>query len=391
MPAALRPLVLVLAIVSVVGSMGQTSASSITRAATDTPRVVVHADAVSNNDPYLGSDSWQLKNSRLPDAWSLSSGNPSIVIAVLDSGVDRSHEDLGALVPGRDFVNDDANPVDDNGHGTAVAGIIAAQEGNGKGTAGICPKCRIMPVKVLGADNSGSWSDVAAGVIWATEHGARVINMSFGLSTGSRSIAKAVRYAEDHNVVVVASSGNADSAAPEYPASYPGVVSVGAVDEHGTRYSPSNGNVPSGKWGSNYGSWVDVDAPGCVNSTAPGDNYTYFCGTSASAPFVAGLAGLALSYVPDASAAQVVDAIESTAQKAEAGNSAHGLIDARAALTTLRSLSRKSALAAHTALETNGNAALVSRVQPPGIPTARLFFGDETVAIDQESRAPWAR
>jgi len=181
-------------------------------------------------------------------------------------------------------------------------------------------------------------------VIWATDHGARVINMSLGLPSGSRSIAAAVSYAVSHNVVVVASSGNENSSTPDYPAAYPGVLSVGAVDETGTRYSTSNGNVRYGKWGSNYGSWVGVDAPGCVNSTWPASssnpsgNYTYFCGTSAAAPFVAGLAGLALSYVPTASAAEVVNAIESTARQTEDKNSAHGLINATAALTALASL-----------------------------------------------------
>jgi PKD repeat protein len=201
-----------------------------------------------------------------------------------------------------------------------------------------------MPVKVLGADNSGTWSDVAAGVIWATNRGARVINMSLGLPRGSRSIADAVSYAESHNVVVVAAAGNENSSAPDYPAAYPGVLSVGAVDETSTRYSIVNGNVGSEKWGSNYGPWLALDAPGCVNSTwpasptQPSGGYTYFCGSSAAAPFVAGLAGLALSYVPSASAVEVANAIESTAKQTADHNSSHGLIDAGAALTALAAL-----------------------------------------------------
>ena len=413
MPAALRSLALFLAIVPVVGSACQASASSPARATTVTARVLVrfddHTSAAAQNaalarvgarrlgtigqleiavvgipgraaktairklraspivayierdglvrgagvvtrDPYLNAAFWQLGNPGVPGAWSLSTGNSSIVIAVLDSGVDRRHEDLGAFAPGHNFVDGGANTSDSNGHGTAVAGIIAAQGENGKGIAGVCGKCRIMPVKVLGADNSGAWSDVAAGVIWATKHGARVINMSLGLPRGSRSIAAAVSYAESHNVVVVASSGNQNSSAPDYPAAYPGVLSVGAVDETGTRYSAANNNVRSAKWGSNFGSWVDVDAPGCVNSTWHASSsrsrggYTYFCGTSAAAPFVAGLAGLALSYVPTASASDVVNAIESTAHQTEDKNSAHGLIDAKAALTALGSLPTKSAV-----------------------------------------------
>lgn len=305
----------------------------------------VHAAAVTVDDPLLNNAYWQIANPGLPDAWSLSTGSAGTVVAVLDSGVARGQEDLGTLVPGYNFVAGNQNTADDNGHGTAVAGIIAAQGGNGKGVAGVCWKCSIMPVKVLGADNSGSWDDVAAGVVWATDHGASVINMSLGLPSGSQSIAKAVSYAEARGVVVVASAGNENSSARDYPAGYPGVISVGAVDEKGERYSISNGNTFAGKeWGSNYGSWVQVDAPGCVNSTwpassaHPGGAYVYFCGTSASAPFVSGLAGLARSYVPSASAVEIAQAIETTARQTADQNSAHGLIDAPAALQTLSAL-----------------------------------------------------
>ncbi len=450
MRIAFRSLVLVLAIAPVIGSVGQASASSSTQASTGTTRVLVRfdahtsaaaqnavlaragaqrlntvgqlgiavvgvpaqaenaairklgaspivayierdgrvrADGVSTDDPYLNEAFWPLANPRFPDAWSLSTGSASIVVAVLDSGVDRSHEDLGAFVPGHNFVDGGTNTSDDNGHGTAVTGTIAAQSGNGKGIAGVCSQCRIMPVKVLGADNSGTWSDVAAGVIWATKHGARVINMSLGLPQGSRSIADAVSYAASHNVVVIASSGNESSSAPEYPAAYPGVLSVGAVDERGIRYSTSNGNVRYGKWGSNYGSWVDVDAPGCANSTWPANsshpsgNYTYFCGTSAAAPFVSGLAGLALSYVPTASAAEVVSIIESTAHQTADKNSAHGLIDAKAALTTLASLPPGSTVS-FTPNTISGTAPLTIRFANTSTQTGSYSwsFGDGTTS-----------
>ena len=335
------------------------------------PDGVVRADAITVNDPYLGTGYWQLINPRLADAWSLSTGKASAVIAVLDTGVDRGHEDFGAFVPGHNFVNGGTKTVDNNGHGTAVAGIIAAQGGNGKGIAGVCWECRIMPVKVLGADTSGTWSNVAAGVVWATKHGAKVINMSFGLPTGSRSIATAVKYAKSRKVVLVAAAGNGDSSAREYPAAYPGVLSVGAVDETSTRYSTSNSNTGVGKWGSNYGSWVDVDAPGCVNTTWPRSSahprgaYTYFCGTSAAAPFVAGLAGLALSYAPSASATQVADAITSTAHQTEDRNSAHGLIDAPATLESLASLPLTSAVSSSGATSAKISAHLTKKAFKP--------------------------
>jgi subtilisin family serine protease len=308
----------------------------------------VRADDVTTNDPYLNTSSWQIAQPKFPAAWSMTTGSSSTIVAVLDSGVDSGHEDFGMFVTGHNFVDGGSNTTDDNGHGTAVAGIIAAQGNNGKGVAGVCWRCRIMPVKVLGADNTGTWGDVADGVIWATDHGAKVINMSLGLPTGSRSIADAVRYAEKRNVVVVASSGNENSSAPDYPAAYAGVISVGAVDETGTRYSVSNGNIPGGNWGSNYGPWVAVDAPGCANSTWPANSahpsgqYTYFCGTSAAAPFVSGLAGLALSYVPSASATETVEAVESAAHQTSDSNSAHGLIDAPGALRAVAAMPEMS-------------------------------------------------
>jgi subtilisin family serine protease len=301
----------------------------------------VRADEVTADDPYLNSSYWQITEPQLPAAWSMSTGSSRTVVAVLDSGVDTGHEDLGEFVPGHNFVGGGTDTNDDNGHGTAVTGIIAGQGNNGKGIAGVCWGCRIMPVKVLGADNTGAWSDVADGVIWATDHGANVLNLSLGLPSGSRSIADAVRYAEDHNVVVVASAGNEGSSARDYPAGYAGVLSVGAVDETGTRYSTENGNVSGGDWGSNFGPWVMVAAPGCANSTWPANaahprgRYIYFCGTSVAAPFVSGLAGLARSYAPSASATDVVDAIESTARQTSDHNSAHGIINAAATLQAL--------------------------------------------------------
>ncbi len=301
------------------------------------PTAQVLADGLAVNDPYLGTESWQFAIPRFPEAWEVGTGSASTVIAVLDTGIDRNHEDLGSVAQGYDFVNSDADPADDNGHGTAVAGIIAAQGANARGSAGVCWNCTIMPVKVLGADNSGTWTDVAEGIEWAIDQGAQVINMSFGLPTGSPVVAAAVRHARESGVILVASAGNGDSSSPSYPAAYEGVVSAAAVDESGSRYSASNGNVDGGGWGSNYGSWVDVDAPGCVASTWPGNRYTYFCGTSAAAPFVSGLAGLALSRTPTASPDAITDAVLSAARQGGA-SSAHGLIDAPATLDAIEAL-----------------------------------------------------
>ncbi len=310
---------------------------------------LVHADAVTVNDPYLDSTSWELANPGFPDAWSLTTGSPNTVVAVLDSGVQPNHPDLGTLAAGYDFVNSDSDPSDDNGHGTAVAGIIAGLGNNGLGIVGTCWQCKIMPVKVLDSKGTGTDSAIASGIIWAVDNGAGVINLSLGGSSSSQTVADAVSYAQNHGVVVVASAGNdSEWQVPMYPAAYPGVISVGAVDDLGEYYL----------W-SNWGSWVMVDAPGCTNTTHlsdpvrpdslyynlgdPGDSYyeipSEFCGTSAAAPFVAGLAGLARSYNPSASALSVVNAIEQTANPRPPvygeGNSVYGYINALAALQAI--------------------------------------------------------
>src|SRR5690606_15312476 len=120
------------------------------------------------------------------DAWAITTGSQEIVIAVVDSGVKLDHPEFaGRLAPGYDFINGDDQPDDDQGHGTHVAGVIAAALDNGQGMAGMCPNCRIMPVKVLDENNIGSWSSLAQGVLFAADHGARVINLSLGANVSS--------------------------------------------------------------------------------------------------------------------------------------------------------------------------------------------------------------
>lgn len=299
---------------------------------------IVHASALAINDPDSistvdSSPLWPLANPLFPDAWDSTTGDSRVIVAVVDSGVQSGHPDLGTLTAGYDFVNSDNNPADDNGHGTSVAGVIAAQGNNGIGIAGVCWKCRIMPVKVLDATGEGADSWVASGITWAVDHGADVINMSLGGTSTSQTLAEAVSYALGKGVVVVAAAGNDGEDAtlgttPNYPAAYSGVISVGAVDASNSRYP----------W-SNHGSWVQVDAPGLTNTTGLSSSYVGFEGTSAASPFVAGLAGLARSRNFPATGSSVTSAIESTAQAAtiSSGNSVHGLIDAPATLANISS------------------------------------------------------
>jgi subtilisin family serine protease len=265
-----------------------------------------------------------------PAAWAVTMGSPKVVIAVLDTGVDLSQPDLrGALVPGYNFVSGDNEPSDDNGHGTRTAGIVGARSDNDLGISGVCPRCSIMPVKVSGANGYASWLNVAAGITWAADHGASVISLSLG-GGPSDAVAAAISYAERKGILVVAAAGNNGSSQPFYPAADPGVLSVAGTQRSGELYS----------W-SNYGSWVSVAAPGCDTTTFMGGSFGQFCGTSASAPVVAGLAGLALSYSPTSSPDTIERAIVSSAHPIP-GVSA-GRVDAVGTLAALGATFRTEA------------------------------------------------
>lgn len=257
-----------------------------------------------------------------PAIWKLTKGSPSVVIAVLDTGVDSSQPDLRrALIPGFDAVNGDHDPSDDNGHGTRTAGIAGARADNGVGISGMCPGCSIMPVKVAAANGWSTDLQLVSGITWATDHGADVISISLAGSTPSGTVAAAVNYAESKGVLVVAGAGNTGDSQPSYPADYPGVLSVAGTDPEDKLYP----------W-STRGSWVQVAAPGCDVTTFT-DGFGRFCGTSASTPVVAGLAGLALSYAPTASAAMVQQAIVSGARPID--GVAGGRVDAVGTLAAL--------------------------------------------------------
>lgn len=241
---------------------------------------------------------------------------PSSKIAVVDTGVDYNHPDLsGKVDTGEDwdFVNNDSDAMDDNLHGTHVAGIAAANTNNTLGVAGVSVNTNtILPVKVLNQSGSGYYSWVAAGIIYAADHGARVINLSLGGNSRSTTLENAVNYAWNKGAVVVAAAGNSNNSSKTYPGAYPNAMAVWASDQNDNKASFSS-----------YGSWVDIGAPGVnILSTIPlskdtkdglQDGYYLANGTSMATPGVAGLAGLILSQHPDWSALQVRSKIESTA------------------------------------------------------------------------------
>jgi subtilisin family serine protease/uncharacterized protein YkwD len=241
-----------------------------------------------------------IRRAGFPKAWDITQGSSSVIVAVLDTGVDAAQADLrGALVPGYDFVNSDAAPSDDHGHGTAVAGIIGARADNAQGLAGICWLCSVMPVKVLDSKGEGPETAVAAGIVWAADHGAQVINLSLGGPAATQQLTDAVAYATRKGAVLVAAAGNTGTSVPFYPAADLGAIGVAATTADDRPYP----------W-SNFGLWVDVAASGCNIAPLLSGGYGSFCGTSSAAPVVAGLAALALSARPNADAAEIEQALE---------------------------------------------------------------------------------
>jgi thermitase len=264
------------------------------------PDYPVQAVDTIPNDPSFPSQ-YGLMAIRAPQGWDLSTGSPAVTIAILDSGVDLGHLELaGKIVQGYDFVNNDNIPQDDYGHGTHVAGIAAAWGNNGLGIAGVSWGARILPLKVLNSTGGGSFSNVAAALVWATDHGAQVVNMSLGGSSYSQIMQDAVTYASGNGVLMVAASGNAGVNFVLYPARFSEVIAVAATDGS-NQYAAF----------SNYGAEIDVAAPGDnILSLWPG-GYSTQSGTSMAAPFVSGLAAVLFGYSNNA--ATVRNQLETTA------------------------------------------------------------------------------
>jgi LPXTG-site transpeptidase (sortase) family protein len=248
--------------------------------------VAVMADTIPNDPGW--PNQYGLMAIHAPQGWDANTGSPAVTIAIVDTGVDLSHADLaGKIVPGIDFVNGDNIPQDDNGHGTHVAGIAAAITNNAIGVAGVSWGARIMPVKVLDATGTGSIANVAAGIVWAAQNGAEVINISLGCGllscpTPPQALLDAVNYAYGEGATLVAAAGNLGTNFVYYPARFPHVIAVAATDQVNNHWTLSN-----------YGPEVDVSAPGVqIYSTFRGNIYRYLDGTSMSTAFVSGLAAI---------------------------------------------------------------------------------------------------
>ncbi|WP_203732616.1 S8 family serine peptidase [Paractinoplanes durhamensis] len=289
------------------------------------PNAVVQADVISPNDP-LYSKQWGLTTAKVPPAWNVTTGS-SVVVAVVDTGVTSVSDIAGRVLSGYDFVNNDADPSDDEGHGTMVSSVIAATGNNATGGAGVCWKCQILPVKVLGADGSGTHDNIAKGIVYAVDHGAQIINMSLGGAQDSQLLETAVTYADDHGVVVIASAGNDGSTTRAYPAAIATTIAVAGSTQTDGRYSWSNYN-------SSADQWVDLAAPGSNIAEDQTGGFYSFDGTSSAAPVVSGVAALALSANPAATAAEVRSALESSAD-AVGSWVANGRVDAEGTIAAI--------------------------------------------------------
>jgi|GEM_PF-1025624 thermitase len=266
------------------------------------------------NDPYY-SLQWTLPKIKANWAWNLTKGNSSVLVCVVDTGIDYTHPDLvnNYVALGYDWVHNDANPLDDNGHGTHVAGIIAAQMNNGLGVAGLA-QVKIMAEKALNSTGWGDEVDLAYAITDAVSKGAKILSNSWGSDSDSGLIHDAIQYAYSKGVLIIAAAGNNDTNTPFYPAAYPEVISVAATDQFDSKVGFSN-----------WGNWIELAAPGVdVYSTMPtyhvtlndqglASNYDYLSGTSMACPQVAGVAALVWSMFPNASRDWVREQLRSSA------------------------------------------------------------------------------
>ena len=234
------------------------------------------------NDPFFAYQ-YGPQKVQAPDAWDVTTSNGNIKIAIIDTGVQLNHPELAIkLWPGYNFVEGNLNPNDGNGHGTHVAGIAGALTENSLGIAGIAPSASIIPVRALDNSGNGTLSNIANAITYSTNAGAKVINLSLGSSQGSITLENAINYAWNQGVVIVAAAGNEASNTLTYPAAYQNVIAVASTDINDQKSDFSN-----------YGTWVEVSAPGStILSTYTGSYYAYLSGTSMACPHVAGLAAL---------------------------------------------------------------------------------------------------
>ena len=255
------------------------------------------------NDSYYNSQ-WHLPKIGSAAAWTRTTGSASVVIAVVDSGVYSAHPDLASkVVAGWNFVKNNADTSDVTGHGTEVAGVVAAATNNGIGVAGVSWASVVMPLVTVDATSFSAYSNIAAAIQYAVDHNVRVINVSIGGTASSNTLQAAVNYAWNRGALVFAAAMNSAVTTPNYPGACDHAVAVSATDENDHLAVFSN-----------YGPWLTLSAPGAdILTTMNGGGYGYVNGTSFASPIAAGVAALVLAANPALSNQQVLDILKQSA------------------------------------------------------------------------------
>jgi subtilisin family serine protease/flagellar hook assembly protein FlgD len=323
-------------------------------------------------DPKFAEQRNYMAAMGLPAAWDRgATGSPDVRVAIVDSGVDVHHPDLAGKVVGtHNAVTGGTDVHDVVGHGTGTASVAAAATGNGVGIAGAGRNSSLLAVKVADVTGRIFTDDLAAGIVWAVDHGADVVNLSLGGPTTDRLEKAAVAYAEAHDVLVVAAAGNEGSSAKQFPAALPGVMAVGATSSNGAVRAPF----------SSFGSWVDLAAPGrSIVVATPGGGYEVADGTSYSAPLVSGAAALLAAYRPGRTAAELLQALVGGADTAQIGF-AHGLVHVDRSLAFLPPGSAPAISAPADGAVVSG---AITVSASSGAPRVRLGLGDlvQNVAV----------
>ncbi len=271
------------------------------------------------NDPRAPEET-AIDQLQLPTAWSESQGSADITVAIIDTGIDGQHEDLaGRVLAGHNFITDTAIAAgassDDNGHGTAMAGIIGAAGNNAKGIAGIAWRVSLIPLKVADADGGATASRVASAITYAADHGAKILNLSLGASGDFQAVHDAITYAANRDVVMVAAAGNDGTTGVLFPAAYPEVIAVGSVGSNDVHSAFSDS-----------GPELDLVAPGenilSTSLSSTHNTYKSATGTSMAAPFVSGAAALLVSRFSGLNRVQVQSLLEAQADTVAGMNGA---------------------------------------------------------------------
>lgn len=289
------------------------------------------------NDPGYKYE-WDISYTEADKAWPLIKQKREINVAVLDTGVDYTHPDLKNRVlksKGYNFVDNNSDTMDDNGHGTHVSGIIAANANDNIGIAGIdgTLDVKIIPIKVLDSNGEGDINDIVKGIKYAADNGADIINLSFGANEKSKSIAEAISYAKSKGAFVVAAAGNDNEDSDNISPAGDGAFTVAAMSYNYKKASFSD-----------YGNCIKVSAPGVeILSTVPG-GYEAWDGTSMAAPVATGIAAMVKAEDPNLSPSQIEDVLDSTAKdimsKGKDKQSGYGLIDAYNAIKKVKQLEK---------------------------------------------------